>query len=64
MSDTLNLCDDMKMLLRDHEIFENDETYGWILSWCELVKEQGKYNRINRYGIKINFCPMCGKKLQ
>lgn len=57
-------CEDMEMLLEDHDIFMKKEDYGWVLHWREVVQEKGQYSRVNNYGIKINYCPMCGEKLE
>lgn len=43
-------------------VFKEDINYGWILNWIELTEEDG-YTQIHRYGIQINYCPMCGKLL-
>lgn len=40
-----------------------DPTYGWVLNWIELTDEKG-YTQVHRYGITINFCPMCGRALK
>jgi len=56
-------CEDAQMLDRNNrELFKTQDPYGWILSWIELTQEQG-YTQVHRYGVKIKFCPMCGKKL-
>lgn len=57
-------CEDMKMLLRNHEVFSQDEDYGWVLYWYEVEREDRKFSRLNNYGIKISFCPFCGKNLE
>lgn len=57
-------CDDWKGLKKDHpELFKWSSPYGWIISWVELTNEK-TYTQIHRYGININYCPMCGKELE
>ena len=56
-------CDEWLNLKNSYpDLFIRDETYGWIIKWIELTKDKG-YTKIHRYGLKIHFCPMCGKKL-
>ena len=55
-------CDDW-LSIKDHEVFVNDPTYGWTLQWIELTKEGETSSLVNKYGVQINYCPMCGKKL-
>ena len=57
-------CEDMNMLVKNHELFSQDEGYGWVLYWNEIDKEGKKHSRITNYGIKISFCPFCGKNLE
>ena len=57
-------CKDWKELKRNNSsIFQWDSTYGWVLSWVELTDEKG-FTQVHRYGVSINFCPMCGCNLQ
>jgi hypothetical protein len=44
-------------------IIKWDPTYGWVLNWIELTEEKG-YTQVHRYGITIEFCPMCGRSLK
>jgi len=44
-------------------VFQLDPTYGWVLCWIELTEEEG-YSQVHRYGVPINFCPMCGATLK
>jgi hypothetical protein len=56
-------CDDWKIIKdQNRTLFVWDDKYGWVIRWIELVKEKA-HSSVNVYGIKINFCPMCGKKL-
>ena len=56
-------CEDWECIKKNHnELFIKDDSYGWVLSWIEVTKEKG-FSRMHKYGMKINFCPMCGKKL-
>jgi len=56
-------CVEWKNLYESHrEVFKYQPPYGWIIVWLEVTEEKG-YNMLHRYGIKINFCPFCGKKL-
>lgn len=63
MKDFCN-CEDWYDLSRNNTtLFKWDPAYGWVLHWVELTDEKG-FTQIHRYGISINFCPMCGKKLK
>lgn len=56
-------CDGFVSLLKQgRSVFVEDPTYGVVLLWIELTEEKG-YTQVNRYGIPISFCPMCGKLL-
>lgn len=56
-------CSDWKFLKNNnHEVFKQDPTYGWVLQWVELTEEEG-YTQVHRFGVEINYCPMCGKRL-
>jgi len=54
-------CEDWKAV-RKNELFESNESNGWIIKWVEL-SDEGSHTQVHRYGISIDFCPMCGKKL-
>jgi hypothetical protein len=57
-------CKDFRELcLNDKEVFKWDEGYGWLLHWVEITEESG-YTRLHRYGIPINYCPLCGRKIK
>jgi hypothetical protein len=57
-------CKDFEELKKNNStIFRWDRAYGWILHWIELTDDSG-FSRVHRYGIPINFCPMCGKILK
>lgn len=56
-------CEAGKELEKQNRLLFNwDPVYGWVLGWIELTEENG-YTQVHRYGIPIEFCPMCGKKL-
>ena len=56
-------CEDFKKILINHKnLFQDDPEYGKIISWIELSKESS-FHKIHNYGIKINYCPFCGKKI-
>ena len=56
-------CDDWKTLEDNKStLFLWKPPYGWVLHWKELTKERG-YTKIHRYGISVNYCPMCGRKV-
>ncbi len=56
-------CEDWKRIRASSpDIFIYDKDYGWLINWIELTNEFG-YAKVHRYGIKINYCPMCGKCL-
>jgi len=44
-------------------VFQWDSTYGWVLHWIELTEDPG-FTQVHRYGVSINFCPMCGSLLK
>ena len=57
-------CESGKRLLENNStIFKWDPVYGWVLNWIELTEERG-YTQVNRYGMAVSFCPMCGKELK
>lgn len=57
-------CSGWKELKKNNSsIIKEDPVYGWVLSWIELTEDEG-YTQVHRYGISINFCPMCGKKIK
>ena len=57
-------CDDYKLLKKaDKELFKWNPPYGWVLSWMELTHNKG-YTQVHRYGMKVRFCPMCGRKIE
>jgi len=56
-------CDDWKNAVEDYtNLFIKTEDYGFILSWIELSVEKN-HHQINKYGIKIKYCPFCGNIL-
>ena len=56
-------CKEWKSIKDAHGgLFAWQPPYGWVLSWVEVTQEKG-YSYLHRYGIKVNFCPMCGKPL-
>lgn len=56
-------CEDWKQLhTRNATVFKWHSFYGWLISWKELT-DKISYTQVNNYGIKINYCPMCGNKL-
>lgn len=58
------VCDDYITLKNSNrDLFKWHPSYGWVLSWIELTNEKG-YTQIHKYGIAVNFCPMCGKKVK
>jgi len=55
-------CEDWKAI-RKHGLFEFDDSNGWIIKWIELTDDK-THTQVHRYGISIDFCPMCGEKLE
>lgn len=56
-------CEGYKTLKeQDRSLFGWDPNYGWVLSWIELTEDFG-YTQVHRYGVKIEYCPMCGRSL-
>ena len=57
-------CADWKNIKRSNPtVFSWDKDYGWLIAWIELTDEVS-HKQINKYGISIKNCPMCGKKLE
>jgi len=57
-------CQDWNKIVSDHKnLFQIRETYGWIISWIEISKEKN-HHKVNKYGVAIQYCPFCGKKLR
>jgi len=57
-------CDDWDKLSKTNpSVFVHDEVYGWVISWLDLSTCNNRIVK-SRYGIKIIFCPFCGKKLK
>jgi len=57
-------CEDFENLsLDDKEVFKWHGGYGWLLHWIEITEESG-YTRLHRYGVPINYCPLCGAQLK
>jgi len=56
-------CPSWKKASKDHEhLFRKLPDYGWTLVWLELSKESS-HHQVHHYGIPIEYCPFCGKKL-
>lgn len=56
-------CGNYKELQKGNKsLFQWHPPYGWVLSWIELTKEKG-YTQIHKYGVPVEFCPMCGRKV-
>lgn len=57
-------CEEWSVISADHkDLFIRDRDDGWVLTWISLSEEKG-YTQVSRYGIRISFCPFCGKKLK
>jgi len=57
-------CEEWLNLKKNHsELFKWIPEYGWVITWIELSKERS-HTQVNNYGLGIQFCPMCGKKLK
>jgi len=56
-------CKEWKNIVESYDLFIWEPPYGWVLKWIQLTKEKG-YSQVHRYGIPIEFCPKCGKKLK
>ena len=48
---------------KNPDLFRWDDDYGWVLSWIEVDKRT-TYSKIHRYGLSINYCPLCGNALE
>lgn len=57
-------CEEWKNLKENHgNLFIWAPEYGWVISWIELSEEKAR-TQVHKYGLGIQFCPMCGKKLE
>ena len=56
-------CEEWKNIIESYDLFIWEPSYGWVLKWIQLTKEKG-YSQVHRYGIPIEFCPKCGRKLK
>jgi len=57
-------CEEWKNLKSNHkDLFKYIPEYGWIINWIELSKERA-HTQVHKYGLGIQFCPMCGNKLK
>lgn len=57
------VCENWRKISQRHpSVFKWDDDYGWLISWTDLSMSKGRVVRSD-YGIKIEFCPFCGKKL-
>jgi hypothetical protein len=56
-------CSEWRNLVESYDFIQWEPSYGWIMKWIELTEEKG-YSQVHRYGIPIEFCPKCGKKLK
>lgn len=45
------------------DFFQLLPSYGWVISYLTIT-EEGRHSRLHKYGIPIEFCPLCGKKLK
>ena len=56
-------CDEFLSVGENHPtLFMDNDDYGWLIHWVELTKERG-YTQIHNYGVVIQYCPFCGKKI-
>ena len=56
-------CEDGINIVRNYpSLFVKDPSYGWVLHWVEYSNDYSHVTPHN-YGLSINFCPMCGKKI-
>lgn len=56
-------CEDWEEISRHHpSIFKRDDKYGWVIAWTDLSIVKGRTVKSD-YGIKIKYCPLCGKEL-
>lgn len=56
-------CIDWNKVCSEHEnLFRKHNPYGTVISWIEISNE-GNHHKIHNYGIEIQYCPFCGKKL-
>lgn len=62
MNESIYKCDDWSYLVKNHPDLFKKDIDKWSINWIELTEEKG-YTQVNRYGIRIRYCPMCGKKI-
>lgn len=64
MSENFCSCKSWNALrTNNRNVFKWHEPYGWVITWIELTEENG-YTQVDTYGVKIYYCPLCGKKLK
>lgn len=56
-------CNDFYEFVNNNEFVKEDAVYGTLLVFKDLIKKDNYY-KIHRYGVQINYCPMCGSKLR
>ena len=55
-------CPDWEEINNVQELVYKHPTYGWVLKWVKLTNMDG-YTQLDNYGIKIKYCPFCGKPI-
>jgi hypothetical protein len=56
-------CQDWQKVSSEHkDLIQQDPEYGWFITWIEISKENN-FHKTSRYGIAIQYCPFCGKKI-
>lgn len=55
-------CKNARWLIENYKVFQNQEG-RWMLTWIELDKEK-TYTNVTPYGITMNYCMFCGKKIK
>ena len=56
-------CDDWKKVSLEHkDLFKKHPSYGNIIAWIEL-SDEGNHHKIHNYGIAIQYCPFCSKRV-
>lgn len=58
-------CEDWKYLKDSHPdlFYLNSSSNKYYLNWIELTEEKG-YTQVHKYGVYIEYCPICGNKIK
>ena len=55
-------CKDMMWMMAHNKVFKK-EADRWMITWIELDREGRKGINVEQFGVVINHCMFCGKKI-